>query len=238
MDIELFKDLDGKRLVQTVSHAFILSIFNHFGNVSLWLKQHVSLLFFVSKKVQILHHLLPSGNKYSQKLSETYHILKHWKTCWLVEVFEVLSVWFQYFLSNFSSVFHYIKKWIIIIFCIFDVLLLSALFFLGFQIMVLYQITVLYKVLYVPNKWWCCTTHVTHDVFGPNHGAGPHQYVELHSGYHHFPYGLLKTKKSLKTYTKKSRETFKNQRTTKRSISRKSALGGSTTPGGEGWVEN
>ena len=83
-------------------------------------------------------------------------------------------------------------------FCIFDVLLLSALFFLGFQIMVLYQSTVLYKVLYVPNKWWCCTTHVTHDVSGPNHGAGPHQYVELHSGYHHFPYGLLRTKKIFK----------------------------------------
>ena len=28
MEIELFLDLDGKRLVQTVSHAFILSIFN------------------------------------------------------------------------------------------------------------------------------------------------------------------------------------------------------------------
>ena len=35
MEIELFKDLDGKRLVQNVGHAFILSIFNHFGNASL-----------------------------------------------------------------------------------------------------------------------------------------------------------------------------------------------------------
>ena len=74
--------------------------------------------------VQTLHHLLPSGNNYSQKLLavddgkeiQTYHILKHWQTCWLVEVFEVLSVSFQYFVSKFSSIFHYnkpIKKWII-----------------------------------------------------------------------------------------------------------------------------
>ena len=87
------------------------------------------------------------------------------------------------------------------------------------------------------SRSWCCTKsrsctrcclyqtsdgavpHMWHMMFsGPNHGAGPHQFVELHSGYHHFPYGLLKTKKSLKTYTKKSRETFKNQRTPKRSI--------------------
>ena len=163
-----------------------------------------------------------SGGRWQRDTNISF-FFSHWQTCWLVGVFEVLSVSFQYFVSKFSSIFHYnkpIKKWIIVIFCIFDVLLLSALFFLGFQIMVLYQITVLYKVLYVPDKWWCCTTH---DVSGPNHGAGPHQYVELHSGYHHFPYGLLKTKKKcLKTYTKKSRETFKNQRKTKRSISRKS----------------
>ena len=69
--------------------------------------------FLFKKMVQILilHHLLPSGNKYSQKLSENISYFKTLKkTCWLVEMFEVLSVWFQYFLSNFSSVFHYIKK--------------------------------------------------------------------------------------------------------------------------------
>ena len=151
MEIELFLDLDGKRLVQIISHTFILLIFNHFGNVSLWLKQHVSLLFFVKewcKSCIIFFHQATIILKNYQK-----HIIFQSieKTCWLVEVFEVLSIWFQYFLSKCSSVFHYIKKWIIIIFCIFDVLLLSALFFLGFQIMVLYQITVLYKVLYVPN---------------------------------------------------------------------------------------
>ena len=49
--------------------------------------------FLFKKMVQILHHLLPSGNKYSQKLSETYHILKHWKnmlTCRSVWGFECL----------------------------------------------------------------------------------------------------------------------------------------------------
>ena len=71
----------------------------------------------------------------------------------------------------------------------------------------------LYQALYVPSKWWRCTTH---DVSGPNHGAGPHQYVELHSEYHHFPYGLLKTKKTLKTIPKnlekpsKSKEKLKD----------------------------
>ena len=209
MEIELFKDLDGKRLVQTVSHAFILSIFNHFGNVSLWLKQHVSLLFFVQKNGA---NLASSSSIRQQVFSKTIRNISYFKTlkktCWLVEVFEVLSVWFQYFLSNFSSVFHYIKKWIIIIFGIFDVLLLSALFFLGSQIMVLYQITVLNKVLYVPNKWWCCTTHVTHHVSGTNHAAGPHQYVELHSRYHHFPYGLLKTKKIFKNIYQKISRNF------------------------------
>ena len=169
--------------------------------------------FLFKKMVQTLHHLLPSGNNYSQKLPavddgkeiETYHILKHWKTCWPVEVFEVLSVSIQYFVSIFHPFFTTtnLSKNESYFFCIFDVLLLSALCFLGFQIMVLYQITVLYKVLYVPNKWWCCTTH---DVPGPNHGAGPHQYVELHSGYHHFPYGLLKAKKVSKNiYQKISR---------------------------------
>ena len=210
MEIELFKDLDGKHLVQTGSHTFLLLIFNHFGNISLWLKQHVSLfVFLLKKRVQILHHLLPSGNKYSQKLSEYIIFENIEKTCWIVEVFEILNIWFQYFLSNFSSVFHYIKKWIIIIFCIFDVLLLLALFFLGFQIMVLYQITILYNVLYVPNKWGCCATYVTHDASGPNHGAGPHQYgtslwipsLSLWPSKHHIPKKLekpSKTKEQLK----------------------------------------
>ena len=47
---------------------------------------------------------------------------------------------------------------------------------------------------------------MTHDVSGPNHGAGPHQFVELHSGYHHFPYGLLKTKKIFKNIYQKNLE--------------------------------
>ena len=170
--------------------------------------------FLFKKMVQTLHHLLPSGNNYSQKLPavddgkeiETYHILKHWKN-----MLACRSVWgFECFVSIlcFKLFIHFslqqtYQKMNHIFFCIFDVLLLSALCFLGFQIMVLYQITVLYKVLYVPNKWWCCTTH---DVPGPNHGAGPHQYVELHSGYHHFPYGLLKAKKVSKNiYQKISR---------------------------------
>ena len=75
--------------------------------------------------------------------------------------------------------------------------------------MALYQIKVLYQVLYVPNEGWCCTTH---DVSGPNHGAGPHQYVDLHSGYHHFPYGLQQTQNLEKKYAQKSRETFQNKK--------------------------
>ena len=206
MELELFKDLDSKRLVQNVSHAVILSMFNHFRNVSLWLKQHVSLLIFVLKKewckfciIFFDQATIIFKNYQRWTMEKRYkHIIFQniIKTCWVVEVFDVLSVWFQYFVSNFSSIFTTtnLSKMNHNYFCIFDVLLLSALFFLGFQIMVLYQITILYQVLYVPNIWWCCTTH---DVSGPNHGAGPHQYVELHSGYHHFPYGLLKTTKNL-----------------------------------------
>ena len=80
--------------------------------------------FLFKKMVQTLHHLLPSGNNYSQKLPavddgkeiETYHILKHWKN-----MLACRSVWgFECFVSilcfKFSSIFHYnkpIKKWII-----------------------------------------------------------------------------------------------------------------------------
>ena len=59
--------------------------------------------FLFKKKVQTLHHLLPSGNNYSQKLPavddgkeiETYHILKHWKN-----MLACRSVWgFECFVS-------------------------------------------------------------------------------------------------------------------------------------------
>ena len=39
MELELFKDLDSKRLVQNVSHAVILSMFNHFRQKRLTLTQ-------------------------------------------------------------------------------------------------------------------------------------------------------------------------------------------------------
>ena len=62
--------------------------------------------FSFKKMVQILHHLLPSGNKYSQKLSETYHILKYWKnmlTCRSVWGFECLVSIFSFkFFIRFS----------------------------------------------------------------------------------------------------------------------------------------
>ena len=156
-----------------------------------------------------------SGGRWQRDINISYFkTLKNMLTCRSVWGFEcfVSILCFKIFI-HFSlqqtyqkmnhNYFLYLRCFLRTNFCIFDVLLLSALFFLGFQIMVLYQITVLYKVLYVPNKWWCCTTH---DVSGPNHGAGPHQYVELHSGYYHFPYGLLKTKKISKNiYQKISR---------------------------------
>ena len=141
------------------------------------------------------------------------------KTCWVVEVFDVLSVWFQYFVSNFSSIFTTtnLSKMNHNYFCIFDVLLLSALFFLGFQIMVLYHITILYQVLYVPNIWWCCTTHRTKSRCWTSSICGTSLWISslsLRPSQNH--------KKSLKTLPKKSRETFKNHRNNKRSISRKS----------------
>ena len=106
MEIEIFKDLDGKRLVQNVSHAFILSIFNHVGNVSLWLKQHVSLFVFCWKQwckpcIIFFHQATIIRKNYQRwTMAKRYkHIIFYniEKTCWLVEVFEVLSVWFQIF---------------------------------------------------------------------------------------------------------------------------------------------
>ena len=53
-----------------------------------------------------------------------------------------------------------------------------------------------------------------------NHGAGPRQNVELHYGYHHFPYGLLKTKKAFQNmYTKKISRNLQKPKTCKRPIS-------------------
>ena len=218
MEIELFKDLDGKRLVQTVSHAFILSIFNHFGNVSLWLKRHVSLLFFVKKKVQILHHLLPSGNNYSQNYQK--HILKRWKnmlTCRSVWGFECLvSILSFKFFIRFSlhqkmnhNYFLYLRCFVGVSFVLLGVPDHGAVPNHGpvqgavctKQMMVLYHTCDTWCFW---TKSWCWTSS----------RYGTSLWIPSLS--------LRPSKKFLKTYTKKSRETFKNQRTTKRSISRKS----------------
>ena len=132
MVIELFKNLDGKRLLQTVSHAFILSIFNHFGNVSLWLKQHVSLLFFVQKNGA---NLASSSSIRQQLFSKTIRNISYFKTlkktCWLVEVFEVFEclvsiLSFKFFIrfslhQKMNHIFLYLRCFVVVSFVLLGV---------------------------------------------------------------------------------------------------------------------